>query len=153
MVKVWSCNVVPCAYCCVLLFVSRVPLGLLLLCVIKITPQTFPCGTKTQMMQDCAPFFFLKLTPCNGQCGRALSSSWLCRLVPAVAPMWQISVLIIYQGVLSQLWRFALFCYYLFLWLYLIFLIHPPFFFLPGLSLFFSFWTFAFSISVLLLIL
>lgn len=151
MVKVWSCNVVLRAYCCVLLFVSWVLFGLLLFCVIKIPPQASPCVIKTQMMQDCTPSFFLKLTPCNGHRGRALSSAWFCCLVPAVAPVWQVSVLIIYRGVLSQPWHFALFYYYPFLRLYLIFLIHPPFF-LPGLSLFFSLWTFAFSLSVLLLI-
>lgn len=46
MVKVWNCNVLPCAYCCLLLFVSLVLLGLLLFCVIKITPHALLCVIK-----------------------------------------------------------------------------------------------------------
>lgn len=59
MVKVWNCNVLPCACCCLLVFVNLVLLDLLLFRVIKITPQASPWVIKRQVVQDCAAFSFL----------------------------------------------------------------------------------------------
>lgn len=91
MVKVWSCNVLPCACCCLLVFVNLVLLGLLLFCVIKITPQASPCVIKRQVVQDCGAFFLSELTPSMCQGGSAFSS-WVCFLVRAVVGQWHKSV-------------------------------------------------------------
>lgn len=92
MVKVWNCSVLPCACCCLLVFVNLVLLGLLLFCVIKITPQASPCVIKRQVVQDCAVFFLSELTPSKCQGGSAFFSSWLYFLVHAVVGKCQINV-------------------------------------------------------------
>lgn len=155
MVKVWNRNVLPCACCCLVLVVSLVLLGLLLLCVIKITPQASPGIIKRQVVQGCTAFFLSKINPCQRS---VCSSPLLClALLPclcAVAQMWRVNVT--HWGVLSQSWQLAPFYYYYpFLRHYLIFLISLHL--LSSLNFLSSFChfglPFAFTLSVLLSVL